>query len=132
MLHLMKNSFIYLRRKIMKVGNKNIKINKNYKIKRQPINIRMTLYFSLLLSIKYLIIIAILTMKIITKPRKKNIHDVSPNDILIPIINLIIIIKISKPKRININAFEGIKYISLFLISNLENLIKKKEKNIPT
>src|SRR5699024_10741392 len=53
-------------------------------------------------------------------------------DILLPIINLIIIFKISNPKRININAFEGIMYISLFLISNLENLIKKIEKNITT
>src|SRR5699024_4813934 len=154
MLHLMKNSFIYLRRNIMKVGNKNIKINKNYKIKRQPINFRLTFYFSLFLSFKYLINIAIRhvkiipkpnkknipdvstndihNVKIIPKPSKKNIPDVSPNDILLPIINLIIILKISNPKRININAFEGIKYISLFLISNLENLIKKKEKNIPT
>src|SRR5699024_6905560 len=49
-----------------------------------------------------------------------------------PIINLIIILKISNPKRININAFEGIQYISLYLISNLENLIKKKKKNIAT
>lgn len=80
----------------------------------------------------YLNNIAIRHVKIIPKPSKKNIPDVSPNDILLPIINLIIILKISNPKRININAFEGIKYISLFLISNLENLIKKKEKNIPT
>src|SRR5699024_8309431 len=132
MLHLMKNSFIYLRRNIMKVGNKNIKINKNYKIKRQPINFRLTFYFSLFLSFKYLINIAIRYVKIIPKQSKKNISDVLSNDILIYINNLIIINKISNMKRININAFEGIKYISLFLISNLENLIKKKEKNIPT
>src|SRR5690625_6576912 len=132
MLHLMKYSFIYLRRNIMKVGNKNIKINKNYKIKRQPINFRLTFYFSLFLSFKYLINIAIRHVKIIPKPSKKNIPDVSPNDILLSIINLIIILKISNPKRININDFEGIKYISLFLISNLEDLIKKKEKNIQT
>src|SRR5690625_7431598 len=130
MLHLMKYSFIYLRRNIMKVGNKNIKINKNYKIKRQPINFRLTFYFSLFLSFKYLINIAIRHVKIIPKPSKKNIPDVSPNDILLSIINLIIILKISNPKRININDFEVIKYISLFLISILENLIKKKEKNI--
>ena len=80
----------------------------------------------------YLNNIAIRHVKIIPKPSKKNIPDVSPNDILLPIINLIIILKISKPNRIKINAFDGTKYISLFLISNLENLIKKKEKKIPT
>src|SRR5699024_6277440 len=131
MLHLMKNSFIYLRRNIMKVGNKHIKINKNYKIKRQPINNRLTIYFSLFLSHKYIINIAIRYVKIIPNTSKKNIPEFSTNDIILPIINLIIILKISNPKRININAFECIKYISLFLISNLENLIKKKEKNIP-
>src|SRR5690625_7844780 len=80
----------------------------------------------------YLNNIVIRHVKIIPKQSKKNIPYVSSNDILLPIINLIIILKISKPNRIKINAFDGTKYISLFLISNLENLIKKKEKKIPT
>lgn len=76
--------------------------------------------------------IVILQVKIIPNPSKKNIPEVSPNEIWLPIISFIIILSINKPNKIKTNDFDGIKYISSFLISNLENLIKKNENKIPT
>ena len=76
--------------------------------------------------------IATLQVKIIPNPSKKNMPEVSPKEIWLPIISFIIILSINKPNRMNMNDFEGIKYISLFLISNLESFTKKNENKIPT
>src|SRR5699024_9618349 len=62
---------------------------------------------------------------------KKNIPLVSPNEMVLPIINLIIIRTNRRPNKMNTNDFEGIKYISAFLFSNLDVLIKNNESIMP-
>lgn len=56
---------------------------------------------------------------------------VSPKEIVLPIINLMIILIINSPNRMKTNDLEGIRKISLFLISNFDVFIRKMEKNMP-
>src|SRR5699024_1132982 len=63
---------------------------------------------------------------------KQNIPLVSPNEITLPMINLIIILTTSNDNNIIINARDGIKYTSLSSTLNLVVLIKNIEKKTPT
>ncbi len=57
---------------------------------------------------------------------------VSPNEIVLPITNLIIIRTANNPNKIKTNDFDGIKYMSSCFISNFDDLIKNMENIIPT